>query len=901
MKYETRIVRGKGLAWATVITIGLTFILYVFFNYIAGIIALKFEYSNLRTEGQLLIPAQDAHALAMVEEKLKNGDCSFDSKDCGEWMPLQNLDFTKIKGNSLQTVFMVSFAELSSPAERAMQKKPFEHLTRQLGYTPDVTPLVLKFADSYAELTAWVNGKKAGTTSRNMSLAEKPLYFTNTEAIPIPASLISQGTSRIVVKISRFSDISLPAVFRINSFSLTGISEYMLMESINLMILVGCIITQFILLLYHLAIWFGRRSDVNNLAFVIYVTTVVSQEFFFYNLSAYFGVSVEFSWRMRMIFVHGTPIAFVACAWAIGIPISHLWAHVHDRMRGIKETSFLKLSTPAKIGTFLLEGISFFVFPSIALANIFLPLSLASTIAYKFSVPMSVITSFGFFFVTCLWFFRTSKIRNTLPVLPFALAICVSQGGTFSSMLSALGVNQFSGLAVGYANLLFTALFAVTLASNFSALHLQLEKLRDRLEQLLVGTREISSTHEAIPAVAKAAQHFLQQISFGKSAQVSISFVEGEERHWRTFHVIKEGKTLTEEEPLPLTEQDIQSCEKFLLQPGSTLTPNQEVIIPLRTGETDLGLLHLKPYSFPEILSDDEHFMNTFALSLSISLENIRFLQESKERVRMEAELGAAKAIQEALLPGEWKIPTMNIASHYQAASQTGGDWYGYHLFPDGRHADVFIGDVTGHGIPSALLTGVIYGSVYSMEMSAIHHGILDTSHEERLCRFGHNLHTMVCNSGRNELMMTMALLSIDLETGNVIYLNAAHNPILWFQKENNTVKTMANRGNRLGFIGESTSFGVRQFQLMPGDSLFLYTDGLIENTANDEKTVFTEKRLRKIVEKTTDPETLKASILAEARDIWGEYPADDDVSFVILQWKGPISQCEGLLHKASN
>ena len=64
------------------------------------------------------------------------------------------------------------------------------------------------------------------------------------------------------------------------------------------------------------------------------------------------------------------------------------------------------------------------------------------------------------------------------------------------------------------------------------------------------------------------------------------------------------------------------------------------------------------------------------------------------------------------LLPQQMSMPHIEVAGFYAPASQTGGDWYGCHYDEASRIAYFFVGDVTGHGFPSALITGGASGAV---------------------------------------------------------------------------------------------------------------------------------------------------------------------------------------------
>ena len=86
-----------------------------------------------------------------------------------------------------------------------------------------------------------------------------------------------------------------------------------------------------------------------------------------------------------------------------------------------------------------------------------------------------------------------------------------------------------------------------------------------------------------------------------------------------------------------------------------------------------------------------------------------------REREMLEAEMQKAQVIQSTLLPHQ-ELPDPFVSSMYLTAAEASGDWFGF--YHDKRHdmLNIYIGDVTGHGIASSLLTGAIFGSMYTTE-----------------------------------------------------------------------------------------------------------------------------------------------------------------------------------------
>jgi serine phosphatase RsbU (regulator of sigma subunit) len=264
----------------------------------------------------------------------------------------------------------------------------------------------------------------------------------------------------------------------------------------------------------------------------------------------------------------------------------------------------------------------------------------------------------------------------------------------------------------------------------------------------------------------------------------------------------------------------------------------------------------------------------------AIALQNLQLITETQEKVKLDAEMMAARAMQESLLPHEQLLPGLELSSHYRSASQTGGDWLGYFYHEPLQTAFVCIGDVTGHGIPSALITGVVCGAVYASEFwlgQSQEHSII-----ERLQFLARAVNETVCRTGtRSGCFMTMCFLAIDMKQGTIHVLNAGHNQPYWIR--GSEIHILKSRGNRLGHTHDP-EFKVHSQSWSRGDRLFLFTDGLLENQGPDGQ-ILKIRQLERTLTLDCPLADLQKSILALAEKIWRDTPAEDDVSFLLLEW----------------
>ena len=273
----------------------------------------------------------------------------------------------------------------------------------------------------------------------------------------------------------------------------------------------------------------------------------------------------------------------------------------------------------------------------------------------------------------------------------------------------------------------------------------------------------------------------------------------------------------------------------------------------------------------------------SFAIGDKLNLIKEGRAREKLLRLKMEHSLNEARAVQETLLPRSSKVPGIGIEAYYQSADQTGGDWYDYFHDEAGQRLYFFVGDVTGHGISAALVTGLASGAIRTGL------GMILTRKEqlsplESLSVLAGSVNDTFISVGDSNHFMTMVFLSIDLTTGEVTYLNAGHPGIIIAGSAG--AKEVLRGGSLLGFE-EETDFGTLTLTMDPGDVIFVYTDGLLENKGPDGRT-YRIKQLKSLLKRSHGQplSEITHEILTAGRKIWNDHPAGDDTTFISLRWR---------------
>ncbi len=252
-------------------------------------------------------------------------------------------------------------------------------------------------------------------------------------------------------------------------------------------------------------------------------------------------------------------------------------------------------------------------------------------------------------------------------------------------------------------------------------------------------------------------------------------------------------------------------------------------------------------------------------------------LQQTAEKARIEQELEVAKAIQETLVPGSDPVDRgpLRFAGFYQPAAQTGGDWWTWHELASGKVL-IVIGDVTGHGVPSAMITAAAKAAC---DVARHVHG--DDVTVTRLLEI---MNHAIWQSAQRRFVMTCFASIIDPRGRTITYANAGHNfPYLYRGGEGKgEFGSLMIRGNRLG-DDPSSRYEAKTTELVPGDVLVWYTDGIVE-CESETGEEYGEKRFRASVRRAAslDAGDMRDAIVGEATAFFGAAPRKDDITMIV-------------------
>ncbi|MCC6653185.1 MAG: PP2C family protein-serine/threonine phosphatase [Candidatus Eisenbacteria bacterium] len=243
-----------------------------------------------------------------------------------------------------------------------------------------------------------------------------------------------------------------------------------------------------------------------------------------------------------------------------------------------------------------------------------------------------------------------------------------------------------------------------------------------------------------------------------------------------------------------------------------------------------------------------------------------------KDRARMESELAVARRIQARLLPaGPPSVPGLEIAGASEAAREVGGDYFDHIDMGDGRVALV-IADVSGKGVPAALLMSAFRAALVSH----------DLRHEEPAALAG-RLNDFLHRSVESGKFVTAFIAFLDSGSGELHYVNAGHNPSLLVRADGSH-EWLAEGGTILGILPMSV-FTSGRVTLNEGDVLTLYTDGVTEGADatneqwGEERLVETLLRLRR-----RSCAEIARALVTEVRAFEGDTGPADDLTVIVAR-----------------
>jgi len=294
-----------------------------------------------------------------------------------------------------------------------------------------------------------------------------------------------------------------------------------------------------------------------------------------------------------------------------------------------------------------------------------------------------------------------------------------------------------------------------------------------------------------------------------------------------------------------------------------------EIIIPVLHKDRLLAFVFVK--SKGAEINVDTTFIQALSNIMLVAIENKRLARKELEQQTLQRDMEIAKNVQNYLFPKDLpKTDKIHIEAYYQPCRTVGGDYYDYITLDHEDQFVVCIADVSGKGIPAAILMSNFQAVLRTISRTA--ENPIDVVNE---------LNYQLCKNANRENFITFFLAVYDYKKKDLRYINAGHNPPLLMngkpEIEKLTIGTTV-----LGAFEPLPFIEMGRVENLDCFSLFLFTDGLTE-TFNEDDEEFGSERLEAFLEKNYDTPLaeLHSKLLDELYDFSADRNFSDDLTFL--------------------
>ena len=338
---------------------------------------------------------------------------------------------------------------------------------------------------------------------------------------------------------------------------------------------------------------------------------------------------------------------------------------------------------------------------------------------------------------------------------------------------------------------------------------------------------------------------------------------------------------------------DIDSCP-FLLGQRSFIGA------PLKTGPSVVGLLSMTRVQAGAYNSEHLKLATTLGLLSALAISVATYAQEieahrqhleelvalrtqslvaamdelAQANSELQRDIEMARDIQQSLIPKSPPLVSgLNVAAHYRAMQRVGGDFYDFRTA--NNQLAVLMADVSGHGIPAALIVSMVH-LAFSFQKEGLDKPDVVFSQMNQIL-YGNTSHEFV----------TACYLHCDTAARSLVVGNAGHPPLMIWRKHRQQLIKIRPFGRILGILPEP-QFQTERIALQSGDRIFVYTDGASEAAnANDE--LFGEDRLESALRanQDKDAESFVADLIQTLLE-WSGGPdrIKDDIALVAIDFQ---------------
>lgn len=330
-------------------------------------------------------------------------------------------------------------------------------------------------------------------------------------------------------------------------------------------------------------------------------------------------------------------------------------------------------------------------------------------------------------------------------------------------------------------------------------------------------------------------------------------------------HVAQTGK--------PLLIEDVETHPLFARKSKQKYTTKSLLSVPLIFQESVIGVLNVNNRNDGGVFTrSDELILSVLANFVVIAIHKAQMQKRIRETERYEADLRIAREIQMSMLPArlpdlaQWRFAARNIPAH-----EVAGDFYDAIALPDDRLC-ILLGDVCGKGVPAAVYMARVLG--YFRVAARIRHTATE------IMSFVNDL---LAPEWTDRTFVTAAVCVLDDRTGKASFCSAGHQSPILLRADGTVCDVPEHAGFPLG-VQDGFEFAEISVETQPGDTFFLYTDGVTE-ACNAKEELFGTPHLHEILAiNAGSADQLADGVTTEITRFALGVPQSDDITLLLIQ-----------------
>lgn len=265
------------------------------------------------------------------------------------------------------------------------------------------------------------------------------------------------------------------------------------------------------------------------------------------------------------------------------------------------------------------------------------------------------------------------------------------------------------------------------------------------------------------------------------------------------------------------------------------------------------------------------HFIQTLSNIIIVAIENIRLYRESLKQEALKKELELASKMQSMLIPDRSILPHNDkilVSTFYHPHLEVGGDYYDF-IQLSNDEVGFCIADVSGKGISAALLMSNFQANLRALFTA-------DVPLSEMIIK----LNERVMLSAKGEKFITLFIGRYSYKTRTLEYINAGHNPPIFYDIKNKELKFLRDGCVGMGMLDEIPTLKQGQIQINNKSKLFCYTDGLVE-LVDEEGVTFGTKQIEENIANSKDIDDNIGTIVKQQKVLEDNASIFDDISII--------------------